>query len=130
MERKIYERLKAWKEEDKGRSCVLIQGARRVGKSYVAEAFAKKESFVISINEVGIPLYTFTCHFMGLLRDNCDVRYSWGESIEDLRKAYKKASMPPRAKKERPEDAVVYSDLDQLTPQELFRGIIKTYAEV
>ena len=43
MERKIYERLRAWKQEDKGRSCILIQGARRVGKSYVAEEFAKKE---------------------------------------------------------------------------------------
>ncbi len=43
MERKIYEWLKAWKEDDKGRSCVLIQGARHVGKNYVTEAFAKKE---------------------------------------------------------------------------------------
>lgn len=41
--RKIYERMKAWKETDDGRSALLIEGARRVGKSTVAAAFASQE---------------------------------------------------------------------------------------
>ena len=43
MKRKIYDRLVRWKEESNGRSALLIEGARRVGKSYIVEEFAKKE---------------------------------------------------------------------------------------
>lgn len=41
--RKIYDRMKAWKSEDDGRTALLIEGARRVGKSTVAKAFAAQE---------------------------------------------------------------------------------------
>lgn len=43
MRRKIYEALKAWKEDGAGKTALLIDGARRVGKSYIVEAFAKME---------------------------------------------------------------------------------------
>ena len=43
MRRKIYEKLLEWKTRDDGRSALLIDGARRVGKSWVAEEFAKAE---------------------------------------------------------------------------------------
>ncbi len=43
MKRKIYDTMLAWKQEDQGRSALLIDGARRVGKSYIAEAFGKAE---------------------------------------------------------------------------------------
>ncbi|MCQ2914214.1 MAG: ATP-binding protein [Alphaproteobacteria bacterium] len=43
MYRKIYEKLKRWKENSNGKSAVLIDGARRIGKSYIAELFAKNE---------------------------------------------------------------------------------------
>ena len=43
MKRKIYGRLQQWKEQSQGASALLIDGARRVGKSYIAEAFAKNE---------------------------------------------------------------------------------------
>ena len=43
MKRKIYERLLEWKKEEHGESAVLIEGARRVGKSWIAEEFAKRE---------------------------------------------------------------------------------------
>ena len=43
MKRKIYDRLLEWKQKDAGRSALLIDGARRVGKSYIAEEFAKRE---------------------------------------------------------------------------------------
>ena len=41
--RKIYDRMKAWKEKADGRTALLIEGARRVGKSTVAKAFAENE---------------------------------------------------------------------------------------
>ena len=43
FKRKVYDYLKAWKEESDGRSAVMIEGARRVGKSTVVEEFARKE---------------------------------------------------------------------------------------
>lgn len=43
MKRKIYARLIQWKNSDKGSCALLIDGARRVGKSYIAEEFAKNE---------------------------------------------------------------------------------------
>ena len=42
MKRKIYDSMQKWKEEN-GRTALLIDGARRVGKSYIAQEFAKKE---------------------------------------------------------------------------------------
>ena len=43
MKRKIYNELINWKNTELGRTALLIDGARRVGKSYVAEEFAKNE---------------------------------------------------------------------------------------
>lgn len=43
MKRKVFDQLSEWKKNSNGESAVLIQGARRVGKSYIAEEFAKAE---------------------------------------------------------------------------------------
>ncbi|MBR5825377.1 MAG: ATP-binding protein [Paludibacteraceae bacterium] len=43
MKRKIYNELLKWKQEEKGRVAILIDGARRVGKSYIVKEFAKNE---------------------------------------------------------------------------------------
>lgn len=43
MKRKIYNRLLNWKETQNGQTAILIDGARRVGKSYIVEEFARKE---------------------------------------------------------------------------------------
>lgn len=43
FERKAYGTLKEWKERSKGTTAMLIEGARRVGKSTLAEEFARKE---------------------------------------------------------------------------------------
>lgn len=43
MRRKIYRQLLEWKEKDNGSCALLLDGARRVGKSYIAEEFGKNE---------------------------------------------------------------------------------------
>lgn len=43
FKRKIYDKLIAWKKESEGRTALMIEGARRIGKSTVAEEFAKNE---------------------------------------------------------------------------------------
>lgn len=43
FKRKIYDRLLKWKQESNGESALMIQGARRIGKSTIVEEFAKNE---------------------------------------------------------------------------------------
>lgn len=43
MKRKIYQKLLNWKKERKGDVALLIEGARRIGKSYIVEEFARNE---------------------------------------------------------------------------------------
>ena len=43
MKRKIYNELLKWKEKESHRTALLIDGARRVGKSYIAEKFGSNE---------------------------------------------------------------------------------------
>ncbi len=43
MKRKIYRRLLEWKEKDHGNCALLLDGARRVGKSYIARLFGENE---------------------------------------------------------------------------------------
>ena len=42
MKRKIYNQLVEWKNTSQGKTALLIDGARRVGKSYIVEEFAKE----------------------------------------------------------------------------------------
>ena len=43
MKRKIYSKLQEWKEVSAGTSAVMVEGARRTGKSYIVEEFARNE---------------------------------------------------------------------------------------
>ena len=43
LKRKIYDELVDWKKSSNGATAMMIDGARRVGKSYIAERFAKAE---------------------------------------------------------------------------------------
>lgn len=43
MKRKIYNELLEWKNKRNGATAVLIEGARRIGKSYIVEEFARNE---------------------------------------------------------------------------------------
>ena len=69
MERKIYQRLKQWKEEG-GRTALLIDGARRVGKTHIALEFAKRE------------YKTFL--FIDFNRAGSAVKTLFNEGLEDL----------------------------------------------
>lgn len=43
LKRKVYDKLKEWKEQSNGKSAMFIDGARRVGKSFLAQEFAENE---------------------------------------------------------------------------------------
>lgn len=43
MKRKVYKQLQEWKEISGGTSAIMVEGARRIGKSYIVEEFARNE---------------------------------------------------------------------------------------
>lgn len=68
MKRKMYNILAGWKQEDTGRTAMLIDGARRVGKSYIAEEFAKAEYrsyIIIDFNRVSQEVTDLFEHYLG-----------------------------------------------------------------
>ena len=55
MKRKIYEKLIEWKENSAGKTALLIDGARRVGKSYIVRKFAEenyRSYIIVDFNKV------------------------------------------------------------------------------
>ena len=43
LERKIYKKLLEWKNDSQGKKALMIEGARRIGKSTICEEFGKNE---------------------------------------------------------------------------------------
>jgi len=43
LKRKIYDKLTSWKKECNGKKAILVEGARRIGKSTICEEFGKNE---------------------------------------------------------------------------------------
>ena len=43
LKRKIYDELLKWKQEKNGKTALMVEGARRIGKSYIVEEFARNE---------------------------------------------------------------------------------------
>ena len=67
MKRKIYNQLIEWKKDGAGKTALLIDGARRVGKSYVAEEFAKaeyKSYLLIDFNQVDDEVKNLFQHYL------------------------------------------------------------------
>ena len=55
FKRKIYSKIKEWKNNSNGKTALLVEGARRIGKSTIVEEFAKNEykSYIlIDFNDV------------------------------------------------------------------------------
>lgn len=68
---KIYPKLLQWKEESHGKTAALIEGPRRVGKSTVAQAFAKNEydSYIF------VDFYRASPEIKALFEDLSDLNY-------------------------------------------------------
>lgn len=69
MKRKIYNKLLEWKKHRNGATAMLIEGARRIGKSYIVEEFARNEYdsyLLIDFNKADKVVWTW---FETLLED-------------------------------------------------------------
>lgn len=69
MKRKLYDKLLVWKAEENGRTALLIDGARRVGKSYIAKKFAEQEYQSYIIIDFNIAPKEITDLFLHYLHD-------------------------------------------------------------
>ena len=70
FKRKVYNKLLEWKELSAGSSAVLLEGARRIGKSTIVEEFAKKEYDDYMI--------------LDFAKENKDVKNNFVENMDDL----------------------------------------------
>lgn len=61
MKRKIEEKILNWKAKSNGKTALLIDGARRVGKSFIVEEFAK-QNYKTSVDQG--PVFNFVRHIM------------------------------------------------------------------
>lgn len=71
FKRKIYNKLIEWKNKSSGKTALLIEGARRIGKSTVAETFGKNEyeSYIL------IDFAFAPQHIQNLFEDMSDLDY-------------------------------------------------------
>ncbi len=91
MQRKIYNELLKWKNEENGQTAVLIDGARRVGKSYIAEEFAKNEYKSYIIIDFNKASRDITDLFLNYL-DNLDTLFIYLSSYYGV-KLYERESL-------------------------------------
>ena len=70
FKRKVYEKLLEWKELSAGTSAVLLEGARRIGKSTIVEEFAKREYDDYMI--------------LDFAKENKDIKNNFIENIDDM----------------------------------------------
>lgn len=91
MKRKIYDKLLDWKNISTGDTALLIDGARRVGKSYIAENFAKenyKSYILIDFNKVNEDVCNLFVNYL----DDLDTLFMYLSSYYNI-KLYNRESV-------------------------------------
>ena len=85
FERKIYQQMLEWKEENQGKSALLIEGARRIGKSTLIREFVKgKKTIFYTATKVNADrnLELFSAQVLSVLDPVYkDVRFPSVESV-------------------------------------------------
>ena len=76
MKRKIYNEIVKWKKESNGTTALLIEGAKNVGKSFIAEEFAKnnyKSYILIDFSKVPTSIVELFDNYL----DNLDYLFTY-----------------------------------------------------
>ena len=104
MRRKIYQNLLHWKQNRKGNVALLIEGARRIGKSYIVEEFAKKEyeSYLLVDFSKANPQ---VMQFFELYLDDLDSLFM------NLQLYYNKKLSPRRSSKDEASSLVIFDEV-------------------
>ena len=91
MRRKIYDKMLDWKNTSNGDTALLIDGARRVGKSYIAEDFAKenyKSYILVDFNKVNEDVCNLFVNYL----DDLDTLFMYLSSYYNI-KLYNRESV-------------------------------------
>lgn len=99
LKRKIYDELIRWKKESNGSSALMIDGARRVGKSYIVKEFAKNE-------------YR-SCIFIDFGKAPDDVKSIFEHDSSDLDLFFSKLSVFYTVKLYRRESLIIFDEVQQ-----------------
>ena len=115
MKRKIYNDFLQWKRERRGEVALLVEGARRIGKSFIIEEFAKKEysSYILVDFSIASPI---VFSFFETYTDDLDAL------LANLELYYKKR-LTPRAQKGAEAKSLIVFDEVQFCPRA--RALIK-----
>jgi predicted AAA+ superfamily ATPase len=109
MKRKIYQSLLDWKHNRKGDVALLIEGARRIGKSYIVEEFARQEYdsyLLVDFSKVNPQVI----EFFDLYLDDLDTLFM---SLE----VYFKRKLIPRRKADEEAKSLIIFDEVQFCPR-------------
>lgn len=109
MRRKIYQQLLDWKRNKRGGVALLIEGARRIGKSYIVEEFAKNEYesyLLIDFSRVNPAVKDFFEVYL----DDLDMLFT---SLE----LYSKKKLSPRKEKNEEARSLIIFDEIQFCPR-------------
>ena len=79
MRRKITEELLKWKQKDHGRTALLVEGARRVGKSYIVEEFGRE--------------YYKSCILIDFMAAGPQIRQLFEDYLDDLDSFFSRLSL-------------------------------------
>lgn len=104
MKRKIYSKLLEWKKKHKGDTALLIEGARRIGKSYIVEEFARNEyeSYIlVDFSKVNPQVVDF----FNLYLDDLDMLFM------NLELYFKRRLTPRRAKDEEASSLIIFDEV-------------------
>lgn len=104
MKRKIYSKLLDWKKNRGGDTALLIEGARRIGKSYVAEEFARNEyeSYIlVDFSKVNPKVKEFFDHYV----DDLDMLFM------NLELYFKRRLVPRKVKDEEARSLVIFDEV-------------------
>lgn len=101
FKRKIYDKLLTWKELSEGNSALLLEGARRIGKSTIVEEFARREYDDYMI--------------IDFMSANKDIKNNFTENLEDLDEFYRNLFLL-KGKELRGDRCVIIFDEVQLFP--------------
>ena len=104
MKRKIYSKLLEWKKKHKGDTALLIEGARRIGKSYIVEEFARNEyeSYIlVDFSKVNPQVVDF----FNLYLDDLDMLFM------NLKLYFKRRLTPRRAKDEEASSLIIFDEV-------------------
>ena len=104
MRRKIYDKLLEWKKNHKGDTSLLIEGARRIGKSYIVEEFARKEyaSYIlVDFSKVNPQVM----EFFNLYLDDLDMLFM------NLELYFRRKLIPRQTKDEEARSLVIFDEV-------------------